>query len=588
MKSKDTRWLLAACSAATFVGFSVTTGAWALSAQPSAPWGLSGCQVAIAMVPISKDAIRPYLPQGYALQPVIPPELKDKMPDPRAEALFAVEAFKCDHGVRFNNDPLGQVDWGSLFTFVEPPEDGSELQKALNEPSDRRFYMVKLTPLVNSPDLEYLTDRGVAAVDGSVTFNHWFQAPGGPEPGLPELSLQKPSPAEPEVAIKLQSDDYRITGTTGLPVDTYMDPTGDILTEPRKSKGVNGTFAAYTPALNGMAVWRADWQEGRAYGGAGWLQMSAGSLGAKIVGDTAAANTGEIAGKPPAKEDGGIVAQVYVFTGAEANYSAGSFTLLNSGTGPFEGANLPAVAAITPASGPVSGGTQVVVSGARLDGVDLVRFGGTDVSERCDGRTGSGAQPCFSVQSADRILVYSPARELPALEHISVRTPAGVSPATDNDLFQYLAEPLPAREPGGAVSGGLVAGPSGPATPPATGGPATSSGSGLSNSALSVRTPVSGGTAPAPVSRPAPFSVHLQAAQPVPITVPAAQGPPERAESPAVSGGTQTFHMVRTDNLAAAVLMFSGVFILTPACFLRIRLKPQPASDQVAVQPAWG
>jgi sugar lactone lactonase YvrE len=106
-------------------------------------------------------------------------------------------------------------------------------------------------------------------------------------------------------------------------------------------------------------------------------------------------------------------------------------------------ASVPAVASVSPATGPPSGGTAVTISGQDLSEATAVNFGPI-VEHRC---SENGQQPCFLVEG-ERIKATTPAS--PAEEsfvNVSVTTPAGTSAVTEgipleaglsaNDQFTY-------------------------------------------------------------------------------------------------------------------------------------------------------
>jgi large repetitive protein len=84
----------------------------------------------------------------------------------------------------------------------------------------------------------------------------------------------------------------------------------------------------------------------------------------------------------------------------------------------------PAVSGISPASGPTTGGTNVVITGQNFAGTTSVTFGGTAASS-------------FTVNSATQIVATSPPRAAGAAE-VRVMTAAGTSPdAGASDDFTY-------------------------------------------------------------------------------------------------------------------------------------------------------
>jgi hypothetical protein len=120
-----------------------------------------------------------------------------------------------------------------------------------------------------------------------------------------------------------------------------------------------------------------------------------------------------------------------------------------AGTTPAAGADLyeyvvpvPAVAAISPASGPPVGGTTVTVSGGGLTGTTTVWFGsakGKTVSVNAGGT---------------QLTVKSPAGTSGASVAVRVVTPGGESPAVSADLFTYGPTITSLSRTSGPVAGG--------------------------------------------------------------------------------------------------------------------------------------
>jgi hypothetical protein len=87
----------------------------------------------------------------------------------------------------------------------------------------------------------------------------------------------------------------------------------------------------------------------------------------------------------------------------------------------------PVVEAISPVNGPTAGGTQVVITGANLNGATAVRFGGANA----DG---------YTVDSSTRITATSPAAPVGMVD-ITVTTAGGTSNTGSADQFTYVAPP---------------------------------------------------------------------------------------------------------------------------------------------------
>jgi IPT/TIG domain len=89
----------------------------------------------------------------------------------------------------------------------------------------------------------------------------------------------------------------------------------------------------------------------------------------------------------------------------------------------------PEVGGLSPARGPIGGGSQVVISGHDLEGATAVSFGGVAASG-------------FSVESEAQITAVSPPAAKPGAVDVGVTTEAGAS-ATGNDRFTYTACVVP-------------------------------------------------------------------------------------------------------------------------------------------------
>lgn len=144
----------------------------------------------------------------------------------------------------------------------------------------------------------------------------------------------------------------------------------------------------------------------------------------------------------------------------------------------------PVVSAISPTSGPSTGGTLVTITGTELSGVTAVSFGGTaattftpisatsltalspagtgtvNVSVTTGGGTSANTAAddfTYTVNSSTQITATSPAGAVGSVD-ITVTTPGGTSATSASDQFTYVAAPVvssiaPTSGPG---SGGTV------------------------------------------------------------------------------------------------------------------------------------
>jgi hypothetical protein len=103
----------------------------------------------------------------------------------------------------------------------------------------------------------------------------------------------------------------------------------------------------------------------------------------------------------------------------------------------------PAVTAVSPDSGPVAGGSTVVLTGTNFTGATTVSFGGTPADD-------------FTVDSATRITAISPAGT--GTVDVRVTTASGISATTAADQFTYVAAPtISAASPtSGPTAGGTA------------------------------------------------------------------------------------------------------------------------------------
>ncbi len=87
----------------------------------------------------------------------------------------------------------------------------------------------------------------------------------------------------------------------------------------------------------------------------------------------------------------------------------------------------PQVASISPETGPLAGGNEVVITGSGFTGATEVFFGG--------GNPATG----FTVDSDIQITAVAPASATRAIRHVLVRTPHGTSAATPGDRYTWTA-----------------------------------------------------------------------------------------------------------------------------------------------------
>jgi hypothetical protein len=107
----------------------------------------------------------------------------------------------------------------------------------------------------------------------------------------------------------------------------------------------------------------------------------------------------------------------------------------------------PLVASLSPASGPMTGGTGVTINGSNFIGVTSVVF------------EGAGPAPFFINASAGQIIATSPALASPTvagLNHVVVTTPAGASAISSADVFTYQPVVTGVSPSSGPIGGGTA------------------------------------------------------------------------------------------------------------------------------------
>lgn len=117
--------------------------------------------------------------------------------------------------------------------------------------------------------------------------------------------------------------------------------------------------------------------------------------------------------------------------------SGGGATNTAVASDPTVVAQLPTVTALSPSSGPTSGGTQVVVTGTNLASATAVRFGAIPAS--------------FTVNSATQITATAPAGSSGTVD-VTVTTAAGTSSTSASDHYTYLSAPNAANVTGIAIA----------------------------------------------------------------------------------------------------------------------------------------
>jgi hypothetical protein len=154
-----------------------------------------------------------------------------------------------------------------------------------------------------------------------------------------------------------------------------------------------------------------------------------GLLTAAVTADT----SGSITATAPAESAGVVDVTVTTIGGTSATSSADKYTY----------AAIPTVTAISPISGPTSGGTSVVITGTNLSAATTVNFG-----------TSAGT---ITPNSATSITATAPA-EAAGVVDVTVTTPGGTSATSSADKFTYVALPVVTgiSPTAGPIAGGTV------------------------------------------------------------------------------------------------------------------------------------
>jgi hypothetical protein len=121
------------------------------------PWDIVDCTFAVLVVPAPANRLAPYLPEGFTLGvgarvPIDPAQATES-------ACLGPEAFECGSGAGLDA-PVLSLDYGSVFTFVEPPE-------ALRNDTIQDDYVKWGVLVPDAPRREALAARGVPARAGN-------------------------------------------------------------------------------------------------------------------------------------------------------------------------------------------------------------------------------------------------------------------------------------------------------------------------------------------------------------------------------------------------------------------------------------
>lgn len=138
--------------------------------------------------------------------------------------------------------------------------------------------------------------------------------------------------------------------------------------------------------------------------------------------------------KSPAQAAGTVHVTVTTPDGTSATGTADQFAYFD----------MPTITGVSPAAGPLAGGTVVTITGTALAGTTAVAFGGV---------AATGVTPISDTQ----LTAVAPAHSAAAVD-VTVTTPGGTSATSSADLFTYTAAPVVTgiNPPTGPVGGATV------------------------------------------------------------------------------------------------------------------------------------
>lgn len=209
------------------------------------PWGLSGCEVVVAIVPVDTQELNEQLPVQF--HPVSAEEAFGLPPDPRGEGAIGVETFACQQGVGLNATVEG-LAYGAVFAPVE-------MRANISHP-DADLLLYKWTALVpDDPRRERLRTAGLHVVDGSTDLSGLQVTPTG---------------HAFDVSLTLNGSTFTFTGTTDQPNQAFREGL---------------PFVEFQATDARMALWSSlENSATDATSGTGTLQLPQGHWTADVVG----------------------------------------------------------------------------------------------------------------------------------------------------------------------------------------------------------------------------------------------------------------------------------------------------------------
>jgi len=182
------------------------------------PWGLDSCRASWWLAPASAERLREYLPEGF--EPAPTPQLPGIDVAAGLDTYLGFDAFECRSGAGLNGT-VEPIVFGSLFTRVTPPDD-----YAVHGLDGSYFFRwVVLVP--DQPRFDRLASLGLAVRMGGAQIEA-LTPTGSPGPWENTLDLEG-------------LGTFTFTGST----TEAETPADDV------------PYAAYTPAADDIATWRA-------------------------------------------------------------------------------------------------------------------------------------------------------------------------------------------------------------------------------------------------------------------------------------------------------------------------------------------
>ncbi|MDR3517445.1 MAG: IPT/TIG domain-containing protein [Azospirillaceae bacterium] len=197
--------------------------------------------------------------------------------------------------------------------------------------------------------------------------------------------------------------------TVTTPGGTSTTSTADKFTYIASAPTVTGVSPATGPVAGG--TWMT-------ITGTGFTGATSVKFGTASVTSFNVISATMITGSAPAGSAGVVDVTVTTAAGTSATSAADQFTYI---------ASAPTVTGVSPATGPVAGGTAVTISGANFTGATAVKFGSASASS-------------FTVVSATSITATSPAGSAGWVD-VTVTTAAGTSTTSPADQFTYGSAP---------------------------------------------------------------------------------------------------------------------------------------------------